>query len=176
MADTAGSAGAEGDAPEPVRPRGPVDRLLGLTVAATLFFLMGVTLIDVIMRHVLPGAFPAANELTKLGLGLLIFAALPMVTARREHVVISLFDGLISARGRRIKQVVIDLAGAAIIGVLAWRLALLALSFQSYDDKTTYLAAPIAPFAWFMTACAVWTALLLIWLAWRDARPRPAVQ
>ena len=89
-----------------------LDRALGVLAAVTLFFMMGVTFIDVAMRKVLPGTFPAADELTKMSLGVLIFAALPPVTARREHVVISLFERVVlqalerdpNDRGRRCER------------------------------------------------------------------------
>lgn len=146
-----------------------LDRALALVVAVTLFFMMVVTVIDVAMRELLPGAFPAADELTKLSLGLLVFAALPMVTARREHVVITLFDPLFGAAALGWKSALMNVISAVIVGVLCWRLVFLALRFVEYGDRTTFIAAPLAPFAWFMVATAGWAALILLALAWRDA-------
>jgi TRAP-type C4-dicarboxylate transport system permease small subunit len=146
------------------------DRALGLLAAATLFFMMCVTFADVLMRKVLPGTFPAADELTKLSLGVLIFAALPLIAARREHLVISLFDNAFPKAMNRIRLIVIDVASAVLLGVLAWRLALTALRFGEYDDRTMFLGAPIAPFAWFMFAAAALSSAIALGLAvsrWR---------
>lgn len=145
-----------------------LDWTLGLVVAVTLFFMMVVTVVDVAMRELLPGAFPAADELTKLTLGLLVFAALPMVTSRREHVVITLFDGLFGPVALSIKSALMNIGSAIVIGVLCWRLISLALRFASYGDRTTFIAAPLAPFAWFMVVTAGWAAIVLAALAWRD--------
>lgn len=142
-----------------------LDRALGVLAAVTLFFMMGVTFIDVAMRKVLPGTFPAADELTKMSLGVLIFAALPLVTARREHVVISLFDGLFSRRWNTVRMIVVDVASAVLLAVLAWRLAGLAIRFGTYDDRTLFLDAPWAPFAWFMFATAALASALALSLA-----------
>jgi TRAP-type C4-dicarboxylate transport system permease small subunit len=145
-----------------------LDWVLGLLVAVILFFMMAITLIDVVMRELLPGAFPAADELTKLSLGVLIFAALPLVTSRREHVVVTLFDGLFGNRGLAWKSALMNVIGAAVIGCLCWRLVLLALRFVEYGDRTTFLAFPLAPVVWFMVGAAAWTALILLALAMRD--------
>jgi len=146
------------------------DRALGLLAAATLFFMMCVTFADVLMRKVLPGTFPAADELTKLSLGVLIFAALPLIAARREHLVISLFDNAFPRAMNRIRLIVIDVASAILLGVLAWRLALTAIRFGEYADRTMFLDAPIAPFAWFMFAAAAFSSAIALGLAisrWR---------
>jgi len=148
------------------------DRALGLLAAATLFFMMCVTFLDVVMRKVLPGTFPAADELTKLSLGVLIFSALPLISARREHLVISLFDGAFSRTANRIRLVVIDLVSAVLLGVLAWRLALTALRFSEFGDRTLFLGARLAPFAWFMFATAALAAAIALGLA---ILRRPAV-
>jgi TRAP-type transport system small permease protein len=139
------------------------DRALALLAAATLFFMMCVTFIDVVMRRVLPGTFPAADELTKLSLGVLIFSSLPLIAKRREHLVISLFDNAFPRRVDRVRLVVIDLVSAALLGVLAWRLAVTAQRFGEFNDSTMLLGAPIAPFAWFMfTAAALASAIALV--------------
>lgn len=145
-----------------------LDWALAAVVAVTLFFMMLVTFIDVVMREILPGAFPAADELTKLSLGLLVFAALPMVTSRREHVVITLFDPLFGPRGLAWKSALMNLISAVVVGILCWRLVFLAERFGEYGDRTTFIAAPLAPFAWFMVATAGWAALILLALSWRD--------
>ena len=152
-----------------------IDRALGVLTAVTLFFMMCVTFLDVVMRKVLPGTFPAADELTKLSLGVLVFAALPLVTARREHVVISLFDGLFSKRWNAIRMVVVDIVSAALLGVLAWRLAGLALRLGAYDDRAMFLDVPFAPFAWFMFGTAALSAALALGLAAVRVRRRDSV-
>lgn len=141
------------------------DRALALLAAATLFFMMCVTFVDVVMRRVLPGTFPAADELTKLSLGVLIFSSLPLIAKRREHLVISLFDNAFPRRVDRVRLVVIDLVSAALLGVLAWRLAVTAQRFGEFNDSTMLLGAPIAPFAWFMFATAALASGIAVALA-----------
>jgi len=140
-------------------------RALGVLAAMTLFFMMCVTFADVVMRKVLPGTFPAADELTKLSLGVLVFASLPLVTARREQVVISLFEGFFSGLLNRLRLALVEFASAVLLAVLAWRLALIAQRFGDYSDTMLYLDIPIAPFAWFMFAMAVLASAIALGLA-----------
>ena len=153
-----------------------LEAALGIIVAVTLFFMMWVTFIDVAMRKVLPGAFPAADELTKLSLGVLVFAALPLITARREHVVISLFDGLFSKTWNAVKLSLIDLVSAVLLSVLAWRLAGLALRQGEYGgDRLMFLDVPISPLTWFACIAAALSAVIALGLAlgrlWRRSDP-----
>jgi TRAP-type C4-dicarboxylate transport system permease small subunit len=103
--------------------------------------------------------------LTKLSLGVLIFSSLPLIAKRREHLVISLFDNAFPRRVDRVRLVVIDLVSAALLGVLAWRLAVTAQRFGEFNDSTMLLGAPIAPFAWFMFATAALASGIAVALA-----------
>jgi TRAP-type C4-dicarboxylate transport system permease small subunit len=150
-----------------------IDRALGLVVAVILFFMMMVTVIDVIMREALPGAFPAADELTRMSLAILVFAALPLVSARSEHVSITLLDPLFRGRSFFLKGGVVALVCAAIVGLLGWRMALLALGFAENGDYLVFTGVRIAPFAWVMVVMCAWTVLLLIALAIRDITTSP---
>ncbi len=141
-----------------------LDRALGLIAAVTLFFMMLVTFFDVLLRKFPVFTFPAADELTKLALGVLVFSALPVVTRHEEHVVISLFDPLFSRRWKVAKLAFIDVFSALVLAILAWRLGVLALRTLA-TDYTLFIGAPLAPFAWFMAATASLAALLALGLA-----------
>lgn len=69
---------------------GPLEWVLSVFVALVLFYLMALRCVDVVGRYGFNAPVPGASELTGLGLSLLIFGALPIVTARSEHVSVSL--------------------------------------------------------------------------------------
>ena len=77
-------------------------RLLGVVAAIDLFAMMMLTFIDVTGRK-LTGTVAFAKpvygayEITELLMGVLIFSALPLVTAREGHVTIDIFDRLVPA-------------------------------------------------------------------------------
>jgi TRAP-type transport system small permease protein len=133
---------------------GPLERILGVFVAADLFCLMILRCVDVIGRYGLNMPVPGASELTGLGLGLLIFAALPIVTAHSEHVSVSLLELVVGSRSRGIEKVFLLTTSLLVLGVMAWRLWVKAGELASYSDSSSYLHIPLAPFAYFMSIMA----------------------
>ena len=143
-------------------------RGLGLFLGSTIFFMMAVTFVDVVGRYFFNAPLPAADELTKLTMGVSIFAGLPLVTRRREHVTISLLDGLFKGPVLRVRQTSIDVICLGVMGTLCWRLILQAQSLAQYDDKTIFLGAPLPPFAYFTAAMTGVTMIVLAVMIWRD--------
>lgn len=129
--------------------------------AVTLAGIMVLMVVDVTARYLFNHPVPGAGEIIELSMAILVFSALPMTTLRREHVTLDYFENLFPTGGRRAVQAIADLATAAIIGFLAWRLALKAATIMRYGDTTPYLQWPIAPVALFVAAMAGITALLL---------------
>ena len=63
----------------------------GILSAAALFAIMALTFADVTGRKLLDHSIPGSLEMTELLMVIVIFAALPLVSLRGEHV---LFDSL----------------------------------------------------------------------------------
>jgi len=137
-----------------------VDRLLAVTVCAMLMALMALTFADVIGRYLFNSPIPGTAELTELGMGILIFAGLPLVTASRGQIRVSLFDRLIPASLLPLLDGLIALFSTVVLGVFAWRIGADAAYRGGFGDMTPYLHLPVAPFAWFMSAMAVWSMIL----------------
>ena len=68
------------------------DRVLGFVAAAVLFAMMTLTFVDVFGRKFFTKPIYGAYEITEFLMGMLIFSALPLVTARQGHVTIDVFD------------------------------------------------------------------------------------
>jgi len=66
--------------------------LLELIAAVMLMALMLITCIDVVGRYVFNNPLPGSVELTEIGMALMVFAAMPVVTWRGAHVVVDLLD------------------------------------------------------------------------------------
>jgi len=134
---------------------------LKLCAAAMLLAIMMLMVVDVTMRYVFNHPVPGAGEVIELAMGVLVFSALPLTTLRREHVTLDYFEHIFPEGGRQIVRALADLATAAIIGFLAWRLAVKSTTYLRYGDTTPYLNWPIAPVAMFVAAMAAVTAILL---------------
>lgn len=144
---------------------GPLELVLSVFAAVMLFALMLLRCIDVVGRYIFNLPVPGAAELTGLGLALLIFATLPIITAYSEHVSVGLLE-LVGARFSRftrwVERVVLLATSLAALSLMSWRLWVKAAELASYGDGTSYLNVPVAPFAYFMS---VMSALAVIVVA-----------
>lgn len=152
---------------------GRLELLLNLFLALVLFALMVLRCVDVVGRYVFDAPVPGTSELTGLGLCLLIFGALPVVTAHSEHVSVGLLEVLIGHRSRVIERVTLLATSLLALALMAWRLWDKAQTLAAYGDGTSYLNVPLAPFAYFMSvmsALAVVIVALQIVAAFRPPR------
>ena len=139
---------------------------LGLLAAAVLFCLMLVTCVDVIGRFFnqpLSGGF----ELTEVLLATLIFAGLPLVTLRNDHVTVDLFDAVTPDWLFRIQHVVACVIGLGCIGFLAWRLWLRAEHMAAVGETTAQLKIRLSWVTYSMSVLMALTAVALFVLIWR---------
>lgn len=151
----------------PVKTR--IDKLLywscGLLAASALFGIMWLTLVDVGGRKFFNRSLPGGLEMTEILMVCVIFAALPLVSWRGEHVVFDTFDRLLPAWLRRLQiRLVHVLSGASFIW-LAWLMVGKAQRFASYGETTSHLQLPLHPVAWGMAALLLVTGLAHMALA-----------
>lgn len=124
-----------------------LERLLEGACALLLLSLMLVTCVDVVGRYFFNRPLGGAFELTELMLGALVFAGLPLVSARGEHVEVDL---LVSTMGAGFRGVVTRVAGvfsAAVLLVFAWRLVDLWQTMLEDGTRSVSLGIPYAPLA-----------------------------
>jgi TRAP-type C4-dicarboxylate transport system permease small subunit len=146
------------------------ERALGFLMALVLFGMLLIGLVDVIGRYLFIRPLPGAAEIGEWALGILVFGSLPLVTRRRAHITVDLFTGLMRGLLDRVARTFVCLASAAIVAVFAAQLYDQAAMFLSYGDRSVFLKIPLAPLAFYMSAMAAITALILLWQAleaWR---------
>jgi TRAP-type C4-dicarboxylate transport system permease small subunit len=71
-------------------------RLLGLIAGAALFAMMALTFVDVIGRYGFHHSIFGAAEIIEQLMIVTVFAGLAVITARNEHITVSLMDDLIA--------------------------------------------------------------------------------
>jgi TRAP-type C4-dicarboxylate transport system permease small subunit len=153
-------------------------RALGMVMCALLFALMIVTMIDVTGRDLFDNPLPGAVEYTALGLGILVFGSLPLVTARQEHITIDIFDFLLVGRRKQIQQLCVNVLGVVITGFIAWRIFVKAEELAANGDRSINMQLPLAPVAYFMSVMSVAAAVIMLMLAIHYVRllRRPALR
>lgn len=163
--------GGPGTGPEEALPEVNLGREPGLGVLAMLLkafcavILAGLALLtctDVIGRYFFGHPVAGASELTQFGMGLLIFGALPLVTARREHVSIDLLHLLAGNRVAGLQRLVMALTSLAGLVLMSWQLWIRAGRFAQWGDGSIYLGVPLAPFAYFMSVMSALAALAIV--------------
>ncbi len=141
--------------------------LCGLLAGLALFGIMVLTFVDVLGRKFLDASVTGSLELTELLMVVVIFAALPLVSLQREHVVFDSLDRWVPAALRRVQQAAVDVLSMALLLGLAWLMWQKAGQMAEYGDITAQLKLPLAPFVMLMSVLCGLTALLHGVLAWR---------
>jgi TRAP-type C4-dicarboxylate transport system permease small subunit len=141
-----------------------LERALGVIAALVLFVMMMLTATDVVGRYLLNKPVAGAFELTEMMLAALIYCGLPLVSQRREHIVIDTFDNLMSRGVRRGLDMAAEVLCSATLFWLAWLVLRRAERVAEYGDTTTVLRLPLAPAAYLMAAMLLVGALIHLWL------------
>lgn len=135
-----------------------IESACGLVAALSLFAIMALTFLDVGGRKLLSNSITGSLELTELLMVAVIFAALPLVSAQREHVVFDSLDGVLPAGIRRAQHLLVDLLCGSLLAGLAWVMAVKASQMAQFGDITAQLKLPLSPFVYAMSALIALTA------------------
>ncbi|GAC1603169.1 MAG: hypothetical protein NVS3B2_07440 [Ramlibacter sp.] len=128
----------------------------GLLSGGALFAIMALTFFDVAGRKLLDHSIPGSLELTELLMVIVIFAALPLVSLRGEHVLFDSIDGSIPPRLLAAQKAVVHLLIAASLLGLAWLMWKTGAEFAQTGETTAQLKFPKAPFIYGMAVlCAI---------------------
>ena len=127
-----------------------LDLLCGLLSGIALFALMALTFFDVLGRKFASHSITGSLELTELLMVVVIFAALPLVSRRGEHVEFDSLDPYLPAWVRRAQGVVVHLLCAVVLLALAWLMWRTGRQFAENGETTAQLQIPKAPFIYGM--------------------------
>ncbi|MDH5222593.1 MAG: TRAP transporter small permease [Betaproteobacteria bacterium] len=138
---------------------------------------MTLTFLDVSGRKLFAHPIYGAYEITEFMMGVLIFSALPLVTARENHVTIDVFDHFIAPAIGRWQRVAVNLLSTVVLAFLGWRLWILSASHLRTNEVTMTLHIPHGPFTRAFAVMALLAALACLVVAvehLRRARGRTA--
>ena len=139
------------------------DAVLGIAASALLFGMMVLTFFDVVGRYLLNKPIRGAFEITELGLLVLIFAGLPLVSHADEHVTMDFIDRILPQRIVHVWIRVMHAICAAIMFFLAWQVWIKAGKIYGYGDTTDVLRIAVGPFVYFMDAMIALTGLMHVY-------------
>ena len=148
-----------------------LEKLLGVISASLKFLMMVITTVDVFGRYVLNQPLPGGFEMTEMALAVLIYAALPLVSMRREHIVIDTLDALMSPAVKAFFNKLSDVICFLTLSGIGYLIFRRAVRVAEYGDTTNVLKLPLAPVAYIMGAMiiiAALTHLVLIFIPHRE--------
>lgn len=140
--------------------------------AAALFSIMTLTFFDVVGRKVVSQSIPGALEITELLMVIVIFAALPLVSERGEHVVFDSLDSFLPAWFSKLQKALTHMVCGAAMLALAYLMWRTALQFAKNGDMSAQLHIAKAPFIYGMSIFCAITGVLHFGLV---IKPNPAL-
>jgi len=141
-----------------------LERLLGVIAGAVLFAMMMLTAVDVVGRYVFNRPVAGAFEVTEMMLTALIYCGLPLVSQRRDHIVIDTFDYLMSRGVKRGLDMMAEVLCSLTLFGLAYLVFGRAARVAQYGDTTTVLRLQLAPVAYLMAVMLLVAAIIHLWL------------
>ncbi len=117
---------------------------------------MALTFFDVIGRKAVSQSIPGAFEITEMLMVLVIFAALPLVSERGEHVMFDSLDSFFPEWFIKVQQAFIHMVCGVAMLALAYLMWGTAQQFAQNGDVSAQLGIAKAPFIYGMAAfCAI---------------------
>jgi len=132
-----------------------------------MFLMLAITVVDVAGRYVFGVPVYGSYELMEFLLAMAAFAALPLATVRREHVTISLFDGLF-AKNRllnTVKDALVGLITAAIFFFAGWIMWVQGADLHQFGTKSSIYEVPSYFIAYFISVVLYLTGFLALRMA-----------
>ncbi len=141
----------------------------GLLAAAALFAIMVLTFLDVTGRKLLSNSIPGSLELTELLMVVVIFAALPLVSLRGEHIVFDSLDHYLPDAVRKVQRSLMQALCAVALLALGYLMWQTGGQFLESGETTAQLKILKAPFIYGMAALCVLAGLIHLGFALRPA-------
>ncbi|MBT00536.1 MAG: hypothetical protein CMI01_17975 [Oceanospirillaceae bacterium] len=144
---------------------GPVKWLaftLELVAAVVLFSLMAITCVDVAGRYLFANSLDGATELTEVGLAIMLFAEMPVVTWRGGHVVVDIMDRVLGGTIVKVLGLLAALVISTSMYFLGMRIFELAERSLRRGVVTEYLEMPAGYIVQYIAVMSWFTALGMI--------------
>lgn len=127
-----------------------------------LFALMLLTCFDVGGRYLFNNAIDGSIELTRIGLAVLVFAAMPVITWRGGHIVVDLIDNISSPKVTQLLTLLSALLVSSSLYFVAFRIFALGERNLRREVVTEYLQIPEAYIIFYIAIMSWITAAMMI--------------
>ncbi|MCV6548619.1 MAG: TRAP transporter small permease [Cohaesibacter sp.] len=146
----------------PIKGWSSLSRWLGHCAILLLMGLTLLTCIDVVARYWFNAPINGAFELTQLMLAALIFVALPLTTAARQHIEVDLVANMLGKGADKATALFAGLASMLVLLALGWRLAHHMLKLAEDGAVTNSLELPLYPIGILASLSCLISAMLVL--------------
>ncbi|WP_069300502.1 TRAP transporter small permease [Neptunicoccus sediminis] len=126
------------------------------------FFVMSVTFAGVVMRYGLRSPLAGGFEMIEIGMGLIVFTAVPLMIRRRSNIAVTILVDRFPPALLRATGFISDLTGAVLMGFIAWRVWLQGERLLTYGEVTMELRVPKGLIAQSMSVLLVVAAIAFL--------------
>jgi TRAP-type transport system small permease protein len=147
-----------------------LEHLCGVLCATALFAIMALTFFDVGGRKLLSQSIPGSLELTELLMVVVIFAGIPLVSQRGEHVVFDSLDSVWAPWVLKLQNLLVHLLCASLMVGLAYLMWKTGNQFAQNGETTAQLKLSKAPFIYGMAVLCGITGLVHLGLIAQPAK------
>lgn len=148
-----------------------LERALAALIAVDVFAMMALIFVDVFLRYMFNAPLPGAFEYIQFMLAVMIFCALPLITWKEGHIVVSIFEGFFRRRGlASVQRLVVMLVCACGLAIVAWLLWHQAFSLRNSGQITGFVELPLYPVAFVMSGLTVVALAIQIAMIVHDIR------
>lgn len=137
-------------------------RFFAWLVSFDLFALMVLVSVDVVGRYLFGAPVSAGYELVQVMMGVLVFASLPLICERNDHIALGLVDHWFKGWLNTVRLFVVNLTSTAVLAFMTWRMWVNSGKLAQHGDTTAVLDIPLAPVGYFMTALCALSVLVLL--------------
>ena len=138
-------------------------RALDTIACLALLAMLGLTVADVIGRYVISRPVKGVTELVQYTMVVVVFAALPLVTARRQHIAVGLFDKTFQGAAERVRAGLVAGISAAFLLGQTWLLFQHADGMREAADVIGALRLPVYPAGYIMAALSALAAAVCLY-------------
>jgi len=122
-----------------------------------------VTCIDVVGRYFFSAPLLGAHEIITLAMGIMIYLGMPLVTASREHLIVDLAGSLLSPKGKRIQQIIVNSIAALTFTLFSYLLLFHGFGLAEDLIASEDLEVDQAPIAYIMAVMCFLTIFVFLY-------------
>lgn len=139
-----------------------IQQAVSLLLVVMLSAMVALTFVDVIGRRIFNTPVFGANDITEHLMALIIFSGLPLLTAKRGHLSIDLFDAWLLQPKWRLWHKAVDVLIAAVLGLIAWEYFIAIDEARQINEVSSALTIPRSWMYTYITCTTAIAALLAL--------------